>query len=240
MPDLRFELIDGRSEPEWKNILGAARRDRKEDQRLAKEDVADAMLLRNLANGDKAAMHILFSRHRARMLCLVQRMVIHPAMVDDLVSHAFLDLWRSARRLESAARVSGWLLAIARLKAVSSVREPTHKNIDWQACVGKLSPAHREIIHLFYDREKSVAEIAKMAGIPRAVVRSRLFYARKRLARILVSAGLEAAAVGTHIKKQNAKKESRASCEGRQIRGRPPVLNRNAHKVMTVPRESTL
>ena len=49
----------------------------------------------------------------------------------------------------------------------------------------KLSPAHREIIDLFYYREKSIAEVSEMIGIPQPTVKSRIFYARKHLAGIL-------------------------------------------------------
>ena len=65
-----------------------------------------------------------------------------------------------------------------------------------QACMDKLSPAHREIIDLFYYREKSVAEMSKMIGIPRATVKSRMFYARKHLASVLLSAGFGAERFG--------------------------------------------
>jgi DNA-directed RNA polymerase specialized sigma24 family protein len=235
MLHLRFEFVDGRSELEGKIIPGAARRRREPDRGFAEEDVADAMLLRNVASGDKAAMHIMFSRHRAGMFCLVQRMVVNPAMVDDLVGHVFLDLWRSANRLKGRARVSRWMLAVARLRAVSP-REPTHGH--WPACAGDLSPAHREIIHLFYDREKSVAEISRMAGIPHAVLKSRLFYARKQLARILVSTGFEAAAVQPRHKKQNTKTESNACFGLRQMRGRSSSPTRNVHSTTIVAQEA--
>jgi RNA polymerase sigma-70 factor (ECF subfamily) len=66
-----------------------------------------------------------------------------------------------------------------------------------QTCIDKLSPAHREIINLFYYREKSIAEVSGMIGIPQATVKSRIFYARKHLARILVSAGCEVAVQGS-------------------------------------------
>ena len=126
---------------------------------------------------------------------------------------------------ESRSRVSTWLLSIARLKALSSFRGRAHENIDQEdvveivdtadtpdvaldrkktnatlrACIDKLSPAHREIIDLVYYHEKSVAEVSEIVGIPYATVKSRMFYARKQLARMLVSAGFEAAAVRTNI-----------------------------------------
>jgi RNA polymerase sigma factor (sigma-70 family) len=45
-----------------------------------------------------------------------------------------------------------------------------------------LSPDHREIIDLVYYHEKSVDDAAQIIGIPSATVKTRMFYARKKLA----------------------------------------------------------
>ncbi|WP_298875114.1 sigma-70 family RNA polymerase sigma factor [uncultured Bradyrhizobium sp.] len=196
-----------------------ATREQKIDHRFVQEDVSDEMLLKNVAGGDKAAMHIIFARHRERVSRFIQRLARNPAVVDDLVNQVFLDVWRSASRFENRARVATWLLSIARFKAISTWRERTHEDIDQadalgvvdtgdrpdmaldreetkgilRACIDRLSPAHREIIELLYYREKSVAEVSGMIGIPQATVKSRIFYARKHLARILMEAGFGAA-----------------------------------------------
>jgi len=213
----------GESEPAYP--LGHASCDRRTDRRFVVEDVSDEMLLRHVAAGDKAAMHILFARHRERVFRFIQRIVRNPAIADDLVSQVFLDVWRSANRFEGRARVSTWLLSIARFKAISSRRARAHEDIDQgnspemvdaadtpdvaldrketqgilRACIDRLSPAHREIIDLLYYRENSVADVSEMIGIPQATVKSRIFYARKRLAGILVSEGFEAAPAGTNV-----------------------------------------
>lgn len=164
--------------------------------------------------------------HRKRVFRFIQRIVRNPAIADDLVSQVFLDVWRSANRFENRSRVSTWLLSIARFKAAVSLRERRHETIEsydmpgiadhadtpeaaldrketsglLQACIAMLSPAHREIIDLFYYREKSVAEMSKIVGIPLATVKSRIFYARKQLAGILVSAGFDVAALRAHLR----------------------------------------
>jgi len=189
----------------------------------SEESASDAMLLKNIVEGDKAAMHIMFARHRARVFRFIQRIVRNTAIAEDLVSQVFLDVWRSASSFESRSRVSTWLLSIARFKALCSFRERRHETIDrddvleivdtadtpdvaldrkktnaaLRACIDKLSPAHREIIDLVYYHEKSVAEVSEIFGIPHATVKSRMFYARKQLAGMLVSAGFESAAVRT-------------------------------------------
>jgi RNA polymerase sigma factor (sigma-70 family) len=53
----------------------------------------------------------------------------------------------------------------------------------------RLSPEHREIIDLVYYHEKSVEECAQVLGIPAATVKTRMFYARKKLAEMVQAAG---------------------------------------------------
>jgi RNA polymerase sigma-70 factor (ECF subfamily) len=193
------------------------------DHGFVEENVSDEMLLKHVAAGDNAAMHIMFSRHRKRVFHFIQRMVRNPAVAEDLVSQVFLDVWRSANRFESRAKVSTWLLAIARFKAINSLRRRGGENVDQddideiadagetpeaaldrkerngilRSCIDRLPAAHREIIDLFYYHEKSIAEVSALIGIPDGTAKSRLSSARKQLARVLVNAGFGAAAVQT-------------------------------------------
>jgi RNA polymerase sigma-70 factor (ECF subfamily) len=200
----------------------------KAHRRFVEESVSDELLLKSVAEGDKAAMHIMFVRHREKVFRFIQKIVRNPSIADDLVSQVFLDVWRSAaNRFENRSRVSTWLLSIARLKALNSLRGPRHVSVEdgdvlgiadaadtpevtldrkkitatLRACIEKLSPAHREIIDLIYYREKSLAEASELIGIPHATVKSRMFYARKQLARILVNVGFEVEAIPASVHK---------------------------------------
>ena len=58
-------------------------------------------------------------------------------------------------------------------------------------CLTALTAEHREIIDLVYYHEKSVEEVAEIVGIPENTVKTRLFYARKKLADLLKAVGVE-------------------------------------------------
>ena len=58
-------------------------------------------------------------------------------------------------------------------------------------CLMQLSAEHREIVDLVYYHEKSVEEVAEIVGIPENTVKTRQFYARKKLAGLLKAAGIE-------------------------------------------------
>ena len=162
-------------------------------------------------------MQVLFARHHVRVYRFVLRIVRNEAGAEDLISEVFLDVWRQADRFEGRSAVSTWLLAIARFKALSSMRRRPDEELDEEAagaiedasdtpevslqkkdksgllrkCLEQLSREHREVIDLVYYHEKSVEEVAEIVGIPEATVKTRMFYARKKLSELLKAAGLD-------------------------------------------------
>ena len=178
---------------------------------------SDEALIGRIATGDKVAMQVLFARHHVRVYRFVLRLVRDQTKAEDLISEVFLDVWRQAGKFEARSAVSTWLLAIARYKALSALRRRPDEELDEEAaaaiedpgddpetalekkdkgeilrkCLTALSPEHREIIDLVYYHEKSVEEVAEIVGIPENTVKTRMFYARKRLAELLKAAGVD-------------------------------------------------
>ena len=57
-------------------------------------------------------------------------------------------------------------------------------------CLTRLSPLHREIIDLVYYHEKSVDEVAQIVGAPKSTVKTRMFYARNHMSKLLTAVGV--------------------------------------------------
>jgi RNA polymerase sigma-70 factor (ECF subfamily) len=178
---------------------------------------SDEALIGRIATGDKVAMQVLFARHHVRVYRFVLRLVRDQTKAEDLISEVFLDVWRQAGKFEARSAVSTWLLAIARYKALSALRRRPDEELDEETaaaiedpgddpetalekkdkgeilrkCLTALSPEHREIIDLVYYHEKSVEEVAEIVGIPENTVKTRMFYARKRLSELLKAAGVD-------------------------------------------------
>jgi RNA polymerase sigma-70 factor (ECF subfamily) len=178
---------------------------------------SDEVLIQRIAGGDRLAMQVLFARHHVRIYRFVLRLVRNETVAEDTISEVFLDVWRQAGRFEGRSAVSTWLLGIARFKALSALRGRKEAELDdemaetiedqsddpetslqkkdkgeiLRQCLTALSPDHREIIDLVYYHEKSVEEVAQIVGIPEATVKTRMFYARKKLAEALKAAGIE-------------------------------------------------
>ncbi|MEI8698470.1 sigma-70 family RNA polymerase sigma factor [Mesorhizobium sp. ISC15] len=177
----------------------------------------DRALVGRVATGDRAAVRLLFMRHHARVYRFVVRQTGSEMMADDIANEVFLELWRQAPGFEGRSEVSTWLLGIARFKALSSLRK---KKEDWiddddaaqvadsadtpevvtmkedkgaalRRFVDALPEEHRTVIDLAYYHGQSVIEIGEVLGIPVATVKTRMFYARKKLGEALKAAGYD-------------------------------------------------
>ena len=181
------------------------------------QTTSDEVLIARIASGDRLAMQVLFARHHVRVYRFVLRLVRNEATAEDLISEVFLDIWRQAGKFEGRSTVSTWMLSIARFKALSVLRkrpeqeldDETAERIEDQAddpetalakkdkgallreCLTALSAEHREIVDLVYYHEKSVEEVAGIVDIPEATVKTRMFYARKKLSELLKERGID-------------------------------------------------
>jgi RNA polymerase sigma-70 factor, ECF subfamily len=187
--------------------------------RDARRETPDATLIARIATGDRLAMHALFARHKTRVYRFILRLVGDAASADDLTSEVFLTVWRNGHKFRGHAAASTWLLAIARFKALAELRrrrdtaldseqtdasDPAadpeaswadkHRGAILRKCLHALSPEHRTIIDLVYYHDKFVQEVAAIVGIPCATVKTRMFYARKKLAALLATQGVMQAA----------------------------------------------
>jgi RNA polymerase sigma-70 factor (ECF subfamily) len=183
----------------------------------ATQAASDESLIGRIAQGDRLAMQVLYGRHHVRVYRFALRLVRKEQVAEDLISEVFLDVWRQAGKFEGRSAVSTWLLAITRFKALSALRKKKNAELDDETaaaiedtsdnpevavakkdtgnalrnCLARLSQDHREIVDLVYYHEKSVEEVAEIVGIPENTVKTRLFYARKKLAELLKEAGIE-------------------------------------------------
>jgi RNA polymerase sigma-70 factor (ECF subfamily) len=55
----------------------------------------------------------------------------------------------------------------------------------------RLSPEHREVLDLVYYHDKSIAEVSEILGVAENTVKTRMFYARKKLSSLMAEAGVD-------------------------------------------------
>ncbi|WP_309232657.1 sigma-70 family RNA polymerase sigma factor [Actinotalea sp. JY-7885] len=135
---------------------------------------------------------------------------------QDVVQETLLRAWRSPRVLDgSTGSTRAWLFTVARRLVIDEWRssrarrevladevpEPrrTDGDADTEAllegwlvadALERLSQEHREVILLCYYRGRTVAEAARLLGVPEGTVKSRTHYALRSLRLVLQEMGV--------------------------------------------------
>jgi RNA polymerase sigma-70 factor, ECF subfamily len=179
------------------------------------QDRSDEALVEAIAEGDRRAMQALYTRHHVRVYRFVLRITHDMSLAEDLVSEVFFTVWREAGSFEGKSQVSTWILAIARHKALTARNRRTDEPLSddlanaiadpaddaetmihlqdrsaiIRRCLSQLSTDHREVIDLVYYHDKTVEEVAEIIQVPKNTVKTRMFYARKCLGKLLEASG---------------------------------------------------
>jgi len=83
----------------------------------------DALLLRRMTDGDKAAFAELYDRFSRPLYATALRIVSDAAEAQDIVHDAFLTLWEKAAVFESDRGTAfGWAVTLVRNRAIDRVR----------------------------------------------------------------------------------------------------------------------
>jgi RNA polymerase sigma-70 factor (ECF subfamily) len=168
-------------------------------------DESDIVVLRRLANGDKAALGVLYDRHAPVLMALGLRIVRARREAEDLLHDVFLELWRHAGDYQpERGSVKSWMLLRMRSRCLDRVRshgysrvvaldhEPARsgvaeldeRRIDGSRLRGLLEhlpQGQREVLALGYFEGLSFSEIATQLDIPIGTVKSRVSAAMQTL-----------------------------------------------------------
>ena len=176
-------------------------------------DAEDAELVGRCRTGDAHAFELLFQRHRGPVTRLVYRMLGPSSDLEDLVQDVFLQVIRSLESFRDEARFSTWLYRVAlnvvlmhrravgrrprlvdeqhALPAVDSAPsaedalETALRVAAFYRVLARLSDKKRAVFVLHELEGLSPARISEIVGAPVLTVRTRLFYARRELSRML-------------------------------------------------------
>jgi RNA polymerase sigma-70 factor (ECF subfamily) len=172
----------------------------------------EAALLARVAARDQSAFEILYRAYRPRLRHFLLRMMRRPALAEDVLEETMLVVWSKARTFNGTCKPSTWIFAIAwrqALKALRNLDEPAEMpDFDTlrspahgpdgelhrqqvgsrlRAAMAGLSADHRTVIELTYYQGYACREIAQIMHCPVDTVKTRMFYARRRLKTLLMS-----------------------------------------------------
>lgn len=162
-------------------------------------------LLAQVAQRDKAAFRALYHALYPPLLRYLYRLIHQLDDVEELINDVMWVVWEKADEFRGEAQVTTWVLGIATLKShrwrqhkyrrqelidALVAEEEVHPDIDVDdrsltQSLAKLSAEHRETLELAYYFGYSCEEVAGIMGCPVGTVKTRLYYARKRLQQML-------------------------------------------------------
>jgi RNA polymerase sigma factor (sigma-70 family) len=154
--------------------------------------------------GDGAAFAEIFDRHQQRILRHSRRLVPSPEDAKDVVGITFLEAWR---KRDAVRFVDGSLLAWLLVTATHTARNMSRATRRYQRVLERipaspdvpdpadviesgpavqalraLSRRHQEVVALCVLQDFSTGEAAAVLGIAEGTVKSRLHWAKRRLA----------------------------------------------------------
>jgi len=174
---------------------------------------ADSELLRRMQVGDESALEVLYGRYGGLIFTLALRIVGDPELAREVLQDTFLRCWDGRDAYDSArGRVPGWLMGIARNRAIDLLRSRPHQARlrEREPPVGLASEpvqpdaadsimlrravvsalrglpiAQRQAIELAYYGGHTQVEIARELGEPLGTIKSRTRQAMELLRDVL-------------------------------------------------------
>jgi RNA polymerase sigma-70 factor (ECF subfamily) len=157
--------------------------------------------------GDEAAFAELVGRYDARLRYFLRKLTA-PERADDLLQDVWLDVLRHLPRLADPQAFRAWVYRIARDKAFGLLRRAQRAeqplgdtdvpddSVDnggfdeedatrIHAALDRLPAEQREVLVLRFVEAMTYDEIARATGQPLGTVRSRLFYGKQALRKLL-------------------------------------------------------
>ncbi len=172
--------------------------------------------VRQIAQGDAGAFEKLFRCYAPRIFRFALGYLNDPSHAEEVVQETMIAVWKGAKNYREQSQVSSWILGIARNKALDRVRgrqrepESLREKLDRRAsaratpeqitqrqtqiervraALERLSPEHREVMMLAFYHDLSYAKIAQILNCPEGTVKSRVYYAKEQLKKLLSEGG---------------------------------------------------
>lgn len=158
-------------------------------------------LATRLAEGHEDAVRELYATYGQRLYRFAMARLRRPDAAEDVVQETLTAAWRSAATYRGEG-LSAWLFGICRNKVADRLRRegPGWDPLDlsmvggngffgeaaefWES-FGRLSAEQQELVLLVFHYGFSQKETAGILGIPVGTVKSRTYYARRRLQELL-------------------------------------------------------
>lgn len=157
---------------------------------------------------DESAVEQVYVLLAPTVLAYLRRLVPLPD-AEDVLQRTFLDVWRSRAQYDPARSLTGWIMGIAKHRAMDHLRarkpddpvamlpESRHagdgddlaerfaRSLEVRAALARLSPEQRQVLVLAYFEDLSLPQVAEWVGAPLGTVKARAARGLRAFAREL-------------------------------------------------------
>jgi RNA polymerase sigma-70 factor (ECF subfamily) len=172
---------------------------------------ADAVLVERIIQRDESALAELYDRYAGMLSSVLNRILRDTQAAEEILQDIFYQLWQTAAQFDtSRGSLPGWLMVIARNRAISRLRRKNPSqgveltentvvlpyNIETvitrnqlatrvRSVLSELPKEQRDAVELAYFEGLTHSEIAQRTGDPLGTVKTRLRTAIETLKRTL-------------------------------------------------------
>ncbi|MEV4539535.1 sigma-70 family RNA polymerase sigma factor [Asanoa sp. NPDC049518] len=177
--------------------------------------VSDDELAERLRAGDEKALRTAYERHGAAVLYLAQRLLSSRADAEDVTQLTFVAAWAGRDTFDARrGTLLGWLLGIARRKAIDRIRSTARDDRITQTVGAQLvTPDQAELPERIVDRLVVADELGRLPAEQRRTLEL-AFFDDLTHPQIAAVTGLPLGTVKSHIRRGLANLRRRWEVDG--------------------------
>lgn len=171
---------------------------------------SDGDLVAALADGDRAALAVLYARHAPWLVLRLSRRCSDPDVVDEAVQDTFVAVWKGAARWKGDGEVAAWVWGIGIRRLLDALRrrpqagaalaeaeadagalglaESAEERVllgveygELGPALDRLSPELRAVVQATVLDGLTTREAGRLLGIPSGTVKTRMMRAKAQL-----------------------------------------------------------
>jgi RNA polymerase sigma factor (sigma-70 family) len=176
---------------------------------MDKEAIYNQLLVIRCRQGQEQAWTELVSRWEKPLLYYIRRMIDNEHQAWQVLQETWLHVVKSIDTLKCPEYLPKWLYSICHHKIITYYRQ-RHREAELHESIanrceipesecrgqfenaeaihwglGQIKPVSREVLTLYFLQDLSINEIAEVLDVPAGTIKSRLYYARLKLRKIL-------------------------------------------------------
>jgi len=173
-------------------------------------EAVELALLAGVKRGRQADFDTLYRLYHPRLWRFLSQLMRQADAIEEALNDTMMVVWQRADSFDGRSRLSTWIFGIAYRKGLKSLSRQDLPLDDDAApevadtgpgpeeqfslvqlgrrlreAMAELSPEHRAVVELCYFHDMAYGEIAEVVGCPPETVKTRMFYARRRLRTLL-------------------------------------------------------